>query len=385
MMTLLFFGACLGHVALWVTHHNWWYGQALPRKAGGILHLSHGLIVVAFPIWLLCTWGLGLTGLFDLPTGALWPPTGQALLAGYVLLCAFIGCVIVPADVLVRLCRKGPAEQTASRVINVARELGYKPVGNGRHRLAARLPFNEVFHVEMAERTLRLPRLPAAWDGLTVLHLTDLHLGGTPDREWYTYIMDRCAGWRPDLVAITGDVADSYKHMRWMLPVLGRLRWNVAAFGILGNHDHWYEPALVRRRMRRLGIHTPANAWEQIDVRGQPLVVIGHEGPWLKPAPDLTACPQGPFRLCLSHTPDNVPWARRNAIDLMLSGHVHGGQVRFPLVGSVLVPSRYGRRYDCGTFALGPTVLHVGRGLGGEHPLRFRCPPEVVLLTLRQG
>jgi predicted MPP superfamily phosphohydrolase len=114
-------------------------------------------------------------------------------------------------------------------------------------------------------------------------------------------------------------------------------------------------------------------------------VVIGHEGPWLRPAPDLSDCPEGPFRLCLSHTPDNLRWARRAGIDLMLSGHVHGGQIRFPVFGSVLVPSLYGRRYDCGTFDAAPTLLHVSRGLSGEHPLRYGCRPEVTLFTLRRG
>jgi len=121
-------------------------------------------------------------------------------------------------------------------------------------------------------------------------------------------------------------------------------------------------------------------------VRGEPLVAIGHEGPWAKPKPDhLKGCPSGPFRLCLSHTPDNIAWARREQIDLMLSGHVHGGQIRFPVIGSLLVPSRYGRRYDCGTFEEGPTLLHVNRGVSGEHPLRYGCKPEVTLLTLRRG
>jgi hypothetical protein len=99
----------------------------------------------------------------------------------------------------------------------------------------------------------------------------------------------------------------------------------------------------------------------------------------------LSDCPAGPFRLCLSHTPDNIAWARRAGIDLMLSGHVHGGQIRFPVIGSMLVPSRYGRRYDCGVFAEGPTLLHVSRGLSGEHPLRYGCRPEVTRITLRSA
>jgi predicted MPP superfamily phosphohydrolase len=197
--------------------------------------------------------------------------------------------------------------------------------------------------------------------------------------------MDRCTAWEPDLVAITGDVADSIHHQRWVLPVLGRLRWRVAALAILGNHDYWYDPPFIRRRLVRLGMHYLGNNWKQIEVRGEPLIAIGNEWPWAKPAPDMAGCPEAGFRLCLSHTPDNFPWARRAGVDLTLAGHVHGGQVRLPLFGSVLVPSRHGRRYDCGLFYEAPTLLHVSRGLSGEHPLRYGCPPEVTLLTLRRS
>jgi predicted MPP superfamily phosphohydrolase len=197
--------------------------------------------------------------------------------------------------------------------------------------------------------------------------------------------MDQCNAWQPDLIAFTGDLIDTKRHHRWIVPVLGRLRWRVAAFAILGNHDSWFEHALARRRLRRVGMRVLGNGWEQIEVRGEPLVVVGHEGPWFRPGPDLGACPPDVFRLCLSHTPDNLPWARRNRIDLMLSGHNHGGQIRLPVVGSVFVPSRFGRRYDCGVFHEPPTLLHVTRGLGEEHPLRFNCRPEVTKLVLRAG
>ena len=67
----------------------------------------------------------------------------------------------------------------------------------------------------------------------------------------------------------------------------------------------------------------------------------------------------------------------------MLSGHNHGGQIRFPIVGSVFVPSRFSRRYDSGIFHEPPTLLHVSRGLGGEHPLRYNCRPEVTKIILK--
>ena len=96
----------------------------------------------------------------------------------------------------------------------------------------------------------------------------------------------------------------------------------------------------------------------------------------------FVAWPAAAFRLCLSHTPDNINWARQRSVDLMLAGHVHGGQIRLPLIGSIFCPSRYSRRYDCGTFFEAPTVMHVSRGLAGQHPLRYGCRPEVTRLIL---
>jgi predicted MPP superfamily phosphohydrolase len=380
-MLLLFAGACLGHLVLMIVSHNWWYGLPLPRGTGTIIHLVHGLLILAFPLGMLWAFGCDLAGLTLVSSTFSWPQ----LVASYVVVCAVIGFIALPLNTARRLLRRDPTVEKQSQVFDVAKQLGYRPVGTSKERLLTYLPGNEAFSVEMIERTICLPRLPAAWDGLTLLHLSDLHLKGTPDREYFHFVMDRCADWQPDLVAVTGDIADSMHHMRWIVPILGRLRWRIAAFAILGNHDHWYDAPFIRRRLRRLRMNVLSNTWQQIEVRGEPLVVVGHEGPWLRPEPDLTCCPREPFRLCLSHTPDNIRWARRAGVDLMLSGHVHGGQVRFPLFGSVLLPSRYGRRYDCGVFDETPTLLHVSRGLSGDHPLRYLCRPEVTRLTLRRA
>ena len=95
------------------------------------------------------------------------------------------------------------------------------------------------------------------------------------------------------------------------------------------------------------------------------------------------SCPWGNRFRC--HAPDNARWARRNKMDLVLSGHVHGGQIRLPPFGSILLPSRCGRRYDGGAYEVGGTTLvYVSRGLSGEHPVRYNCRPEVTLITLRK-
>ncbi len=376
---LLFLGASLGHFALILRSHNWFYGSPLGRKTIDVLQLLHGLLFLAGPVGFWWAFGFDPLALFHRPVECL----GLRFLAGYVALCWLAGFVFVPLVTVQRLLRRCPPLLSEARTTILVEQLaGRSLAGNGKHHRLARLPGNQVCQLDLTVKTLKL-RIPPAWDGLTILHLSDFHFCGTPEREYHERVVDLCMAWQPDLIALTGDYVDSLTHHAWITPVLGKLQAREAKLAILGNHDYWYEPEKVREQLRQLGYRTPANSWDAIEVRGQPLIVIGHEGPWLKTAPDLSNCPANVFRLCLSHTPDNIAWARKNGVDLMLSGHVHGGQIRLPLIGSLVVPSLYGRRYDSGTYLEERTLLHVSRGLAGKHPLRYNCRPEATLLVLR--
>jgi predicted MPP superfamily phosphohydrolase len=128
----------------------------------------------------------------------------------------------------------------------------------------------------------------------------------------------------------------------------------------------------------------------KVQVNGAPLIIAGNELPWYKPAADFSGCPKSedparPLRILLAHSPDQFAWAQINDVDLMLAGHLHGGQVRLPIVGAITSPSINGVRYVSGVFARGNTVMHVSRGVGSLTPLRFGCPPEIALLILKHG
>jgi predicted MPP superfamily phosphohydrolase len=379
---LLLLGACIGHGFLMTTGLNVLYAWPLPHALLNLTRKTDILLILFGPVLFFYAMDLAHSQQLVWETGSL-----RGFLAPYVVLCWIAGFVLAPAaQVLYWLRRQAPqVARTGVQMIDVAKELGYKPVGRGKRRHLAMLPGNQVFQVDFVEKTLVLPQLPPVWEGLTILHLTDLHLCGTPDRDFFEYVVDRSLrGGVPDLVAVTGDVVDSSWHHRWIVPVLGRLRWTAAAFAILGNHDAWRDTVVIRRRLRKIHMQVLGNSWKQIDVRGQPMLVIGNEAPWFTPVANLSACPTNVFRLLLSHTPDNFGWARRNRVDLMLTGHVHGGQIRLPLIGSIFIPSRHSRKYDCGTFYKDPTVMHVSRGLAGQHPLRFHCRPEVTRIILRR-
>lgn len=379
---LLFAGACVGHAAVWVPPLNYLYSRPVSKTLLKPVRLFTGLVILA-----------GWVG-FPLAAGPDPADAVRHTLAGeyglfpqlYLGGCVVLGLVVFPAITAGRLLRRTPAAvvSESTRTLDLWRELGPKLLGEGKYRHLPRLPFNCVFRVDFTDLELALPNLPAAWDGLTILHVSDLHFIGTPGRAYFDRVVDELVARGPaDVVALTGDFVDTLTHHRWIIPVLGRLRWREAGLAILGNHDHYFRPERVRRRLARMGYCVLGNRWEVVSVRGVPLVAIGHEGPWFRPGPDLTGLPESGFRLLLSHTPDNFAWAVRHRIDLVLAGHVHGGQVRVPVVGSIFVPSGCGRRYDMGTFASGPTVMHVVRGLSGKEPLRFRCHPQVTRITLR--
>ena len=88
--------------------------------------------------------------------------------------------------------------------------------------------------------------------------------------------------------------------------------------------------------------------------------------------------------MLLSHSPDQLSWARQNRVTLMLAGHTHGGQGRLPLAGPLLSPSVHGSRYASGDFYKPPTTMHVTRGICGKHLMRINCRPELSLITLRR-
>jgi predicted MPP superfamily phosphohydrolase len=328
--------------------------------------------------WMIYRSGLAATG--D------WSSLPPVLLS-YVVCCAIVGWLAVPAVMMTRTLRRLPDAQLSNhgRIIDVAARLGSRPIGRGPHRVMVRWPWNEQFQLEILERIYRLPRLPAAWDGLSILHLTDLHFTGTVAFEYFEQVIHEANELDCDLVAVTGDLIDRPSCYEWVPHLLGRLQSRFGCYAVLGNHDSWRDHDRIRRDLSGVGFRMLAGRWEVRDVKSQPLVIAGTESPWMGRLPDLSAAPAEAFRLLLSHTPDNAPWASRQGIDLMLAGHNHGGQVRLPIIGPVFMPSRYGRHFDMGAFQVGSTLVHVSRGVSGKHPFRFGCRPELTKIVLRSA
>jgi hypothetical protein len=304
----------------------------------------------------------------------------------YLAICLLFGAVIFPLITAKRLLRKKPAsmltEQT--RTLDLWPESGEALTGDYKLSWMTRLPGNGVFRLDITDLTLALANLPAEWNGLSILVLSDWHFHGTPSRLFFDRIIEEVnTGSTTDLVCLLGDYVDTDQHHEWIESILGRLNACEAKLAILGNHDLLHEPDRVRKELTAAGYVVLGNTWQEMEIRGVRFLAVGHEGPWFTPGPDLSTAPSGPFRLCLSHTPDNFYWGQAHNIGLMLCGHVHGGAIRIPLIGPIFVPSVYGRRFDSGVFEENGTAMVVGKGLSGREPLRFRCNPQVIRLTLR--
>jgi predicted MPP superfamily phosphohydrolase len=373
--------AWIGHACVWTSTLNYLYGCRLPKRFLKPYRHFVGIVIGIAPLVPILA-----LGDFDLSTWALPKGLWGRLVLGYVGLCAGIGLGVFPLVTLFRLLRPKPAAVRAesTHTLDLWPELGERLIGEGKWNRLPRLPFNCVFRVDFTELTLVLSNLPPEWDGVTLLLLSDFHFHGTPSAAFFERVIAEVNSQPPaDVVALAGDYLDTHKHHHWIPELLGKLRWKECGLAILGNHDGPYNPYRTREELAKLGYHVLSDRWEEVELRGVKCVAVGHEGPWFRRVPDLSNAPAEPFRLCLSHTPDNFYWGIANRIGLMLCGHVHGGQIRLPVIGSIFVPSIYSRRFDTGVFEQRGTVMVVGRGLSGKEPLRFRCNPQVIRITLR--
>ena len=365
-----------GHCELMVAWVNRVHGLPWPRRRLRRLRLVHDLLILGFPPLVL--WRLGFGGA-RLLRGGTWSDL-PAWWTAYLLLCS-VGFVSLVLCAVRYQMRRRP-EVVQSETVDVAAVLGAAPAGPGLMGRIARLPFNQVFDLEINEKQYLLPGLPPELDGLTIAHITDVHFRGPVGRAYFEYACQRAAGFAADLVLFTGDLIDEPACLEWLPTTLGKLSAPLGCWFILGNHDWLTGAEPIRRAMTELGWHDLGGKTQLVEHCGRTIALSGDERPWLGGAPPEAPRTAG-LQIALSHTPDHFPTLHSNCPTLMFSGHNHGGQVCLPLIGPVYSPSLYGVRYAAGSFRQGNAVLHVGRGLSAERPLRLNCRPELTKVVLK--
>lgn len=378
--------ALLGHLAIWVCLFNRLHAFGLSCRVIKLLEKLILLLALAIPAGY--AWSR-LAGSGDiLAPGAAIPV--RFLLLGYLLCCWIAALWVVTVWTWRTIGARRPARLLSNdtRTVDVVKHLGRWPVSGWSAALLARLPGNEVFRLTINEKTLWLPQLAAELDGLTIAHLSDFHFSGRITRAFFDLVVDQASQLDVDLIALTGDLVENARYVGWISDTLGRLKSRFGTYYVLGNHDRRVRDIEgLRRRLGDSGLIDLGSRWLTVRVRGQPILLAGNERPWFGTGAALEAArPSGdePYglRVLLAHTPDQIGWARSAGFDLMLAGHTHGGQIRLPLIGPIVAPSRFGVKYAGGVYFEEPTLLHVSRGACGLQPVRFGCPPELTRLVL---
>ena len=275
-------------------------------------------------------------------------------------------------------------------MVDVQSELG-KPLVHGRlANILGWIPNNQVTQLLIESSTLTLPGCPNELDGLKICQLSDLHFTGHMAPDYFLEVVRYANKFEPDLVLITGDIIDNPECLSWLERILTKLTAKYGVFYVLGNHDRRiHDETLLRETLARCNTIAAGGKWHELEINGATFLLAGNELPWYLGAESLpvrseTSDSNSPvLKVLMSHSPDQVDWAKPHQFDLMFAGHTHGGQIRFPIVGPVVVPSRFGVKYCSGTFQIGPMLMHVSRGLSGEDMIRINCPPELGLFTLR--
>lgn len=253
----------------------------------------------------------------------------------------------------------------------------------------------EPARVTVRHVSLQIPQWHAEHREMRIAVLTDLHVGAPHvGVEKLRRVVERTNAERPDLILLLGDfVIDDVVGGKFVEPeaiaeALKGLRATHGAVAVLGNHDWWNDGVRIGNALKGAGITVLENETLRIEHNGRSLWLIGLADLWTR-RPDIA----GSLRqvsgdddpvILLTHNPDVFPEVPAR-VALTLAGHTHGGQVCLPFVGRPVVPSKFGQRYAMGRIVEDERHLFVSGGVGTSIiPVRFRVPPEIVLLTLMQ-
>jgi predicted MPP superfamily phosphohydrolase len=233
-----------------------------------------------------------------------------------------------------------------------------------------------------------VPNLPKAFSGLRIVHLTDLHYGFLVPLKFIGHVVRRANELKPDLIVCTGDYVhekNSTAQINEVWPVLSRLTAPLGVYSVLGNHDHWADTERSDHWLKRTG-QDLRHKTVRLEREGQGLWIAGAGDLWEdRRNLDglLGGIPDHDCRIVLAHNPDTADTNYSRRIDLMLSGHTHGGQVNIPFIGPPVLPVR-NKTYSSG-LKRSPRGCRVfiSRGIGWTiYPIRFNCYPEIAVLEL---
>jgi predicted MPP superfamily phosphohydrolase len=245
-----------------------------------------------------------------------------------------------------------------------------------------------------------LPRLADSFDGFRIAQLSDLHYDDHFSVVPLRKAIDIVNGLNPDVVVVTGDFVTAagrrFRKQRLIqakaiepcAQMLAQLRARFSMLGVLGNHDVDTDPNLIIEVLQSHDIQILRNRAVSVERDGRRLWLAGVDDVLRGKAKldlALQGIPTNEPVVLLAHEPDWADYVTKFPVDLQLSGHSHGGQIRVPILGPPYLPP-LAKKYPRGLRQIGRLTLYTNVGVGTiVIPMRFDCPPEVTLITLRKA
>lgn len=252
--------------------------------------------------------------------------------------------------------------------------------------------------IETTAITIETERLPKAFDGYTVVQIADLHGKSFDPKQ--TKLLKKITQAQPDLIVMTGDLIDSRRNGEAAaLTLMKQLTADYPVYFVTGNHEVRRNLTLLPK-LEAIGVQILRNTAVPLEYNGANIALLGIDDPtttrWSEglQEPDGTrkslasaqeAVDPSTFQLLLAHRPEYVPLYAERQIDLVLSGHAHGGQIRLPFTDGLYAPGQgFFPKRTAGQYTVDTTQLIVSRGLGNSlFPFRLSNRPEIVVITLK--
>lgn len=264
-------------------------------------------------------------------------------------------------------------------------------VGGGLVTATSYLAINDESQEPVVDRVpIRLKNLHPALEGFTMLQMTDLHLYPLTQPSLIEKSVVMANSLNPDLVVMTGDyvwqVLDAIDELA---PILSGLNARYGVYSSLGNHDYWLDAEVITATMEAAGLPVLVNQGLTIQQGGGSFYLAGLDDGW-SGNPDLDATLEGAKPgdpvILLCHEPDLADlFSKDGRVGLQLSGHTHGGQIRIPGIGALILPY-LGRKYDFGMYKINDMLLYTNRGIGViSEPVRYNCPPEITQFVFQSA
>lgn len=248
--------------------------------------------------------------------------------------------------------------------------------------------------VNVFTKEIAIPDLPPDLQGYRILHLSDLHLRHYTTVDDLAEVLERAREFKPNLVLVTGDVADDLNQLPDALKLIEEFKAPDGQFATLGNHEYFRGVDQVKTIFDRSAVPLFIDQGTHIQVGSTPVFIGGIDDPRRMGAKETTFFQQTidstleesqnvAFKILMSHRPDAFDHAADRGISLTLAGHTHGGQIGF--MGRSVFDSYWEDRYLWGEYRRGDSVLYTSSGVGHWFPFRLGCPPEAPVIELRRA